>query len=586
VLPSGRHEQRLSQNWNRCWSGMRAGAKEHLGARAGHDGRYRGLALAASVWLAVACSKDQRSALPEAASSGAAGRNAAEAGADTGGAASSGGATTGAPRGSGGRATSGGSAATGGRATSGGGIATGGRATSGGGIATGGRATSGGAATGGSPVAGGRNAAGAGGAGSAEAGAGGSVAQAGGEALAGAGGVAGSQQRVATCPSTPAPPLAGAQLPSGYCAWTWASGLDEPRGILSDERGQLLVVESGSERVTLLWDDDGDHQSSADERAIVATAPGLTHGLALFGGKLYASSATTVYRWPYSGERSDLGSGEPVIVGLPSGGHKTRTLVFDSSGALYVSIGSRTNVDSDSSRARIVRFTPAQVLAGATLEDAELVADGTRNEVGLRFDASGRLWGVENGRDQLSRDDLGEDIHNDNPAEELNLFAEAGRFYGYPYCWTEGSLPEGVGHGSGTQWADPQFMDDSVHTDAWCSDETNVVRPLLTMQAHSAPLDLLFYSGASFPADVVGNAFVTFHGSWNRSPATGYKVVMIPFGSDGLPAGPPESILESAGAGDTGDDWPHRPVSLAVDARGELLVSSDESGVILAVGHE
>jgi glucose/arabinose dehydrogenase len=556
--------------------------------------------------MAIACSNAKQSALPRAGSSGAAGQNADETGARTGGASSSGGAATGSPSASGGSGTSGG-AATGGSATSGGveaggsitsgGAATGGSATSGGveaggsitsgGAATGGDATSGGGVAGGSPTAGAGNAAGAGGAGgSFAAGAGGTGAQAGAEGLAGAGGVAVTPRHEATCPSAPAPALAGAQLPSGYCAWTWASGLDAPRGILSDDHGQILVVESGSERVTALWDDDGDHQSSVDERAMVATAPGLSHGLALFGGQLYASSATTVFRWPYSGERSDLGSGEPVITGLPSGGHKTRTLVFDSSGNLYVSIGSGSNVDPDSSRARIVRFTAAHVLAGATLDDAELVADGTRNEVGLRFDPSGRLWGVENGRDQLSREDLGGDIHNDNPAEELNLFAEAGRFYGYPYCWTEGSLPADVGHGPGTQWADPQFMDDAVHTDAWCSDEANVVRPLLTMQAHSAPLDLLFYEGGSFPADVVSNAFVTFHGSWNRSPATGYKVVMIPFGPDGMPASPPESILESAGAGDTGNGWPHRPVSLAEGARGELLVSSDESGVILAVGHE
>ncbi len=134
---------------------------------------------------------------------------------------------------------------------------------------------------------------------------------------------------------------------------------------------------------------------------------------------------------------------------MPTSGHATRTLVFDGEGRLYVSVGSDANVDRDSTRARIRRFSAAQVAAGdVPFGEGEVFADGLRNEVGLRFDHQGRLWGVENGRDNLSRSDLGGDIHTDNPAEELNLFAEAGKFYGYPYCFTEFLLPSGVGMGS------------------------------------------------------------------------------------------------------------------------------------------
>jgi glucose/arabinose dehydrogenase len=192
---------------------------------------------------------------------------------------------------------------------------------------------------------------------------------------------------------------------------------------------------------------------------------------------------------------------------------------------------------------------------------------------------------VENGRDNLARTDLGGDIHNDNPGEELNLFEAPGRFYGYPYCWTEFLLPSGVGLGTGTQWADPATQADGTHTDAWCRNTTNVVPPVLSMQAHSAPLDLSFYRGAAFPREYRGDAFVTFHGSWNRTVPTGYKVMHLAFGTDGMPLGNPTPFLEYAGDGDIAAEWPHRPVSLATLPSGVLLVTSDASSSVLAIGY-
>jgi glucose/arabinose dehydrogenase len=136
--------------------------------------------------------------------------------------------------------------------------------------------------------------------------------------------------------------------------------------------------------------------------------------------------------------------------------------------------------------------------------------------------------------------------------------------------------------GPSTQWADPTFIDDGTHTDAWCQNPANVVPPALSMQAHSAPLDLIFYPGGAFPASYNGDLFVTFHGSWNRSQATGYKVVHVPFGDDGMPSGPPALLLESAGED---NDWAHRPVGLAVLPNGVLLVTSDASTRVIAVGY-
>ncbi len=375
--------------------------------------------------------------------------------------------------------------------------------------------------------------------------------------------------------------LENAELPDGYCASTWATDLERPRGIIVDENGNALVVDDG--RIVLLHDDDEDGFSGADERMELVTQTGLNHGIALSGGYLYASTESTVFRWAYSGDRQQLGSPQEVVTGIPSGGHSTRTLQFDSEGRLYVSVGSAGNVDDDSSRSRLIRYAADDLESTSTFEEGELFADGLRNEVGIAMDDKGRIWGVENGRDNLERDDLGGDIHNDNPGEELNLFREedAGEFYGYPYCWSEGSLA--AGSGPGTQWADP---DNTTHDDAWCRNPDNVIPPVMVMQAHSAPLDIEFYQGPAFPSDVRGDAIITFHGSWNRSPETGYKVVRVPFDADGMPSGDPVSLLESENPGDRDPDWPHRPVGLAILPSGILLVTSDASGVIIAIGHE
>ncbi|MBI5500264.1 MAG: PQQ-dependent sugar dehydrogenase [Deltaproteobacteria bacterium] len=378
----------------------------------------------------------------------------------------------------------------------------------------------------------------------------------------------------------------GAAVPDGFCAWTWADGLSAPRGIKVAPNGDVLVIERGSNRVMVLFDEDGDGTSGPGERAVVAAASGLNHGIALRDGYLYASSATTVWRWAYPpGARTELGVPETVVRDIPAGGHSTRTLAFDAEGRLYVSVGSGSNVDPDFSRARVRRFVVGSLPAGGLAFDGgEAFADGLRNEVGLAFDGAGRLWGVENGIDELHRADLGGDIHQDNPGEELNLFDVAGRFYGYPYCWSEFLLPVGTGLGPGAQWADPGFLGDGTHDDAWCRDPANVVPPSLVLPAHTAPLGLVFYDGPSFPDGARGDAFVALHGSWNRDVPIGYKVVRVFFEGGDRPLRW-ESFFEYGGPGDRAAEWTHRPVDVALGSRGELLVTSDASGVIIAIGY-
>lgn len=206
--------------------------------------------------------------------------------------------------------------------------------------------------------------------------------------------------------------------------------------------------------------------------------------------------------------------------------------------------------------------------------------------MGLRFDPLGRLWGVENGLDNLgnsaeTRSDFGS-IYVTNPGEEVNLLREEDRskHYGYPWCWSEGrgengnSLAFSQGQGPGTQWATKTT--DPLHTDAWCKNASNVVAPRYVMQAHTAPLDILFYTGTTFPGMSGKVAFVSKHGSWNRPSdiASGRSVTALLLDSNGFPSG--EELILS---GPTG--WNVRPVGLAVAscaAYGECLYISDDSG--------
>ena len=317
--------------------------------------------------------------------------------------------------------------------------------------------------------------------------------------------------------------------------------------------------------------------------------PNLNHGLEVTATHVYASESTTVYRWPLDPvtHTATATSRETVVVNINADGrggapfgHTTRTLVVDpSSDTLFVSVGSHMNIDVDSFRSRIRRFSlsdpsvfPLDFLSG------EVYVDGLRNEVGMTLDASGTLWGVGNSADKLERADLGGDIHNDNPAEEMHKFV-AGQNYGYPYCWREYELELGLGTGSA--WAWPTTMDDI--TDEQC--RADFAQPMFHMPAHSAPLGLDFYrydaeatgcdGVAPFPSWMNGYAFIAYHGSWNRDIPTGYKVVYVPVSLDGEVTGDAVDLLTSETC--CGAKWVDgtRPVDVSFDPCGRLLVTSD-----------
>eukprot|EP01125_Pyxidicula_operculata_P002933 TRINITY_DN1289_c0_g1_i1.p2 TRINITY_DN1289_c0_g1~~TRINITY_DN1289_c0_g1_i1.p2 ORF type:complete len:419 (-),score=70.17 TRINITY_DN1289_c0_g1_i1:1939-3195(-) len=380
----------------------------------------------------------------------------------------------------------------------------------------------------------------------------------------------------------------------GFEASLWASSLNRPRSILPTTNGDFIVV-SHSGEVYALWDDDENGQCDNDERVVIASTGGSGHGLFIFNGSLYASSATQVFRWSYKvGSRKYLGFPDVVIHSMPSGGHGTRTLVIDENGRLFVSIGSGENVDDNESRAKIIQVDVNKVPTnGYDYNQCKVWASGLRNEVGLAVDKYGTLWGVENGVDSLEREDFG-DIHENNPSEEVNRFYESDMFFGYPYCWSEYILPSQYARGAGTQWAHPKFMSDGVHNDSWCQNIQNVQPPVYNLPAHTAPLSMMFYYGKSFPDVYRGGAFVTLHGSWNRKVPQGYKVVYLKY-KENRPVEHVDFIKHIGELEYWSTDM--RPVGLAINIpKGEhfrtnetlshmdcLYVTSDASGEIIRV---
>jgi glucose/arabinose dehydrogenase len=313
-----------------------------------------------------------------------------------------------------------------------------------------------------------------------------------------------------------------------------------------------------------------------------------------------------VRRWAWSNTTNAGGTGQDVVIGQPGGGHgKYPVRIFD--GWLYTQVGSAGNVTADSTdrydtvRNLIKRFDLATFKPGTPFDwttAGEMFADGIRNVLGIARDGMGRLYGVQNGQDDVTYQ--GTDVHNDNPGETI-LRLEPGAHHGYPFCFAVqrvGNIPPGTQVRS-------EIFPGNTHDDAWCQNPVNAAPPATFLPAHTAPMDILFFTG---PAGVLperwrGGAFVTLHGSWNRSPPSGYNVVWVPFNADGTAPMPtndgstttfPYEVVLSAGnaSGPVEGQWSIpggeqnvRPVGIAISpVDGALYISSDEQGYVYRVG--
>jgi glucose/arabinose dehydrogenase len=340
---------------------------------------------------------------------------------------------------------------------------------------------------------------------------------------------------------------AAVELPPGFSAEIFASGLNGPRFITFSPEGVLHAADRGRDRIVALPDGDGDGR--ADEVRVAAENLDSPHSLVFHEGALFAGVPSGVIRLEDKDGDGRFEEQTTLIDDYPTGGHSTRTVLFLADGRMAVSVGSSCNVceEEDPRRAAVVIYDGPQ----ATGE--RIYASGLRNAVGLALHPdTGEIWATNNGRDMMG-DDL--------PPETIEILGE-GTDHGWPRCHS--------GRIEDPEYGYPGACD-------------GVTPPLAEMQAHSAPLGLAFYSGDSFPAEYQGDLFVAFHGSWNRSVPTGYKVVRLPLDGE-TPTGPVEDFATGWLDEETGQ-VSGRPVGLAVGPDGALYVSDDSGGIIYRISY-
>ena len=357
----------------------------------------------------------------------------------------------------------------------------------------------------------------------------------------------------------------------GFVATRYASDLDHPRWLYVLPNGDVLVAESSTSprksqsigeavqfwlqrntgtikesanRITLLR--DSREIGEVDQKFVFASGLHQPFGMALLDGMLYVANTDSVWRFPYRDGDTHLEGEGQKILDLPAGGynnHWTRNIIANRDGTkLYVTVGSGSNVgetgiDNEFHRANILEVDPD----GSGLQ---VFASGTRNPNGLAWaPSSNDLWTVVNERDMLGNDLV-----------PFLTRVKDGAFYGWPYSYWGKTIDERVR---------PQ-RPDLVET---------AIAPDYSLGAHVAALGLAFYTADAFPEHFRGGAFIGEHGSWNRCPFTGYKVVYVPF-RDGRPYGNPEDFLIGFMPADKQGIAYGRPVGVAVDARGALLVAT------------
>ena len=283
--------------------------------------------------------------------------------------------------------------------------------------------------------------------------------------------------------------------------------------------------------------------------------------------------------------------------------HTTRTLLLsqEAPGLLLVSRGSTANIDLTaaslaSGHSQIRAFNLINQ-TGPYQFDTEgfRLGWGLRNSVGVaEHPGSGKIYSVENSADQILRD--GQDIHENNPGEEMNYHGslgpnpliQQGQNYGYPYCfttWDKTGVPDNSNLTTGSPMSvdGPAPLDNSTaKNDAYCDDST--IPPRLTFQAHMAPLDIVFNNSGT-------EGWVTFHGSWDRTGPVGYKMSTLAFDSSGDPVDQSDSVTALTDIFYNADNSVcpgncFRPVGIAIDQDGRIFVSSDATGEIYVIMKE
>lgn len=372
-------------------------------------------------------------------------------------------------------------------------------------------------------------------------------------------------------------PLAAA----GLAVKAYATGLEHPRWLYVLPNGDVLVAESNApakeegangikswiqkwimkiagagvpsaDRITLLRDID--ENGIAKTRTVFLQGLHSPFGMALVGNDFYVANTDALVRFPYHAGDTQITAPGVKLIDLPAGKinhHWTKSLIASRDGAhLYVTVGSNSNVgengmENEAGRAAIYEV---EIATGRS----RIFASGLRNPNGLAWQPhSGALWTTVN-----ERDELGSDL-----VPDYMTLVQDGGFYGWPYSYFGQHVDKRVSP------PHPELV-------------TKAIAPDYALGAHTASLGLTFYNANMLPKKYFGGAFIGQHGSWNRKPHSGYKVIFVPF-SDGRPVGSPQDVL-------TGFLSPQgnafgRPVGVAIDRAGALLVADDVGNVVWRV---
>ena len=379
------------------------------------------------------------------------------------------------------------------------------------------------------------------------------------------------------------------QVPDGFSAELVTSNLHKPRVIRVAPNGDLFVADSMFGSVHVLRIPAG--RAKPEKDAVFASGLKQPFGIAFYPlgpdpRWVYIANSDGVVRFHYkNGELEATGKPERIIEGIPPAHHYARDIVFSPDGnRLFLSVGSGSNVaqdmfpephwtmnpeprivdgltewvktkplgaawDTEELRADVLSFDPNG-------KNLKIVATGLRNCEGMTVQpVTGQLWCIVNERDELG----------DNTPFEFATHVVEGAFYGWPWYFIGGH-------------------EDPRHAGSRPDLKDKVMVPDVLMQAHSAPLQMVFYERDNFPAEYKGTAFATMHGSWNRDKRTGYKVVRLLFDGSGKPTGEYEDFMTGFVVSDT-QVW-GRPVGVAVANDGSLFVTEDGNGTIWRITYQ
>jgi len=369
--------------------------------------------------------------------------------------------------------------------------------------------------------------------------------------------------------------------PAGLAVNALAAGLEHPRWLHVLPNGDVLVAETdapprpdegkgikgaamklfmkkagagkpSANRITLLRDADGD--GVAETRSVFLEGLNSPFGMTLVGDQFYVANTDAVMRFPYTAGATRITAPGSKLTDLPGGPlnhHWTKSLIASRDGSkLYATVGSNSNIgengmDKEEGRAAIWEI---DIRTG----QKRLFATGLRNPNGMAWEPrTGKLWTVANERDELG---------NDLVPDYLTSVADGG-FYGWPYSYFGQQVDERV------KPPRPDLV-------------AKAIKPDYALGSHVAALGLATAEGARLPAPFTNGMFIGEHGSWNRKPPSGYKVVFVPF-ADGRPSGMPVDVLTGF-LGPNGEAF-GRPVGVAIDRRGALLVADDVGNTIWRV---